>query len=172
MGKRISTFNGKKADDILEKFSKLRVSLSPYNKSILNIVQGSQWPSELDKDQAITREAWDDTNHTFLSPFFSIVWRFEGKTREEGIGHGQDTWVSLPDNFVCYSCEAIRAAHLEMETVKMRADEALDNFSTRRTGARTASTPSRPRRASRTASARTSSCNTFHQITTESFRPL
>ena len=50
--KQISKFDGKNVDDFLEWCSKLRVSLSLYSKSIFEIVQGSQRPSDLDNDQA------------------------------------------------------------------------------------------------------------------------
>ena len=40
--KQVSKFNGKNADDFLEWYSKLRVSLSLYSKPIVETVQGSQ----------------------------------------------------------------------------------------------------------------------------------
>ena len=90
--KEVSKFDGKNADDVLERSSKLCVSLSLYSKPIFEIVQGSQWPSSLDNDQVTARESWDDTNHNLFSilffmtsgPAFSVVRRFEGKTREDG----------------------------------------------------------------------------------------
>ena len=107
MVKQVYNFDGKKADDFLERYSKLRVSLSLYNKSTFNIVQGSQRPSESDNDQAIAREACDDANHnvyiifyfTTSSPTFSVVRRSEGKTRGEGVGHGQYAWIVLCEKF-------------------------------------------------------------------------
>ena len=98
--KQVSKFGSKNADDFLEWSSKLRVSLSLYSKSIFEIVQGSQRPSGLDNDQVTARESWDDANNNLLSilflttsgPAFSVVRRFEGKTREDGVGHGQDAW--------------------------------------------------------------------------------
>ena len=84
---QISNFDGKNADGFLEWLSKLRVSLSIYSKPIFEIVQGSEWPSDLDNDQAPSREDWDDANHNLLSilnfttswPAFSAVRRFETK---------------------------------------------------------------------------------------------
>ena len=58
--KPVSKFEGKNADDFLEWSSKLRVSFSLYSKPIFEIVQGSQRPSDLDNDQVIAREGWDD----------------------------------------------------------------------------------------------------------------
>ena len=69
---------------------------------------------------------------------FSVVRTFEEKTRKEGVGHGQDVWAAVHERIDGCSREALRAAHLEMETVKMRSDEGLMTFSTRRTGASTA----------------------------------
>ena len=71
-------------------------SLSLYSKPIFEIVQGLQRPSDLDNDQATAREGWDDANHNLFSilfftisdPAFSVVRRFEGRTREDGVGHG------------------------------------------------------------------------------------
>ena len=61
-------------------------------------------------------------------PAFSVVRRFEGKIREDGVGHGQDAWAALRDKFDGCSREALRAAHREIETVKMQSDEDPDDF--------------------------------------------
>ena len=82
------------------------------------------------------REGWDDANHnlfnimyfTISGPAFSVVRRFEGKTREDGVGHGQDAWAALRETFDGCSREALRAAHRELETVNMRSDEGPDDF--------------------------------------------
>ena len=98
--KQVSKFDGKNADDFLEWSSKLRVSLSLFSKPIFEIVQGSQRPSGLGNDQVTARESSDDTNHNLFSillcttfgPAFSAVRTFEEKSREDGVGHGQDAW--------------------------------------------------------------------------------
>ena len=90
----------------------------------------------LDSDQATAREGWDDVNHNLFSilyftksgPAFFVVQRFEGKTQEGGVGHGQNAWTALREKFDGCSREALRAAHREMETVKMRSDENPDDF--------------------------------------------
>ena len=84
----------------------------------------------------VARESWDDANHNLFSilffmtsgPAFSVVRRFEGKTREEGVGHGQDAWGALRNKLDGCSREALRAAHRELETVKIRSDEDPDDF--------------------------------------------
>ena len=53
---------------------------------------------------------------------------FEGKTREDGLGHRQDAWAVLREKFDDCSREAVLAAHLEIETVKVRSDEDPDYF--------------------------------------------
>ena len=134
--KQVSKFDGKNADDFLEWSSKLRASLSLYRKPIFEIVQGSQRPSGLDNDQVTAREGWDDANHTLFSILFlttsglafSVLRRFEGKTREDGVGHGQDAWGALHEKFDGCSREALRAAHRELKTVKMRSGEDPDDF--------------------------------------------
>ena len=128
-------FDGKSAD-FLEWSSKLRASLSLYSKPIFEIVQESQRPSGLENDQVTAREGWDDANYNLFSilyfttsgPAFSAVRRFEGKTREDGVGHGQDAWAALRDRFDGCSREALRAAHRELETMKMWLDEDPDDF--------------------------------------------
>ena len=133
--KQVSKFDGK-ADDFLEWSSKLRASLSLYSKPIFEIVQGSQRPSDLNNDQATAREGWDDVNHNLFSilffttsgPAFSVVRRFEGRTRKGGVGHGNDTWEALREKFDGCSREALRAAHQEIQTVKMRSGEDPDSF--------------------------------------------
>ena len=82
------------------------------------------------------REGWDDANHNLFSilyfttfgPAFSVVRRFEGKTRESGVVHGQDAWAALREKFDGCSREALRAAHRGLETVNMRSDEDPDGF--------------------------------------------
>ena len=82
------------------------------------------------------REGWDDANHnlfgilyfTTFGPAFSVVRRFEGKTREDRVGHGQDVWAALREKFDGCSREALRAAHREMETVKMPSDKDSYDF--------------------------------------------
>ena len=111
-------------------------SASLYSKPIFEIAQGSQRPSGLGNDQVTTREGWEDENHnlfsilffTTSSPAFSVVRRFEARTREDGVGHGQDAWTALREKFDGCSREALRAAHRELETVKMRSDEDPDDF--------------------------------------------
>ena len=134
--KQVSKFDGKNPGDFLEWFSKLRVSLSLYSKPIFESVQGSQRPSGLDNDQVTARESWDGANHNLFNilyfttsgPAFSVVRRFEGKTREDGVGRGQVAQEALLEKFDGCSREALRAAHRELETVKMRPDEDPDDF--------------------------------------------
>ena len=54
--------------------------------------------------------------------------RFEGKTREDGVGHGQDARGALRETFDGCSREALRAAQRELETARMRPDEDPDDF--------------------------------------------
>ena len=134
--KQVSKFDGKHADDILEWSSKLRVSLSLYSKPIFEIVQRPQRPSGLDNNQVAAREGWDNANHNVFSilyfttsgPVFSVVRRFEGKTREDGVGHGHDVWAALREKFDGFSRVALRAAYRKWERVKMRSDKDPDDF--------------------------------------------
>ena len=134
--RQVSNFDGKNADDFLEWSSKLRVGLSLYSKPIFEIVQGSQRPSGLDNDQVTACEGWHGANHNLFSilyfttsgPAFSVVRRLERKARENGVGHGKDAWAALRETFDDYSREALRAAHRELETVKIRSDEDPDDF--------------------------------------------
>ena len=83
-----------------------------------------------------TRESWDNPNNSSFSilffttsgPAFSVGRRFEGKTREDGVGYGQDAWGALREKFDDCSCEAWLAAHPDLETVKMRSDKDPDDF--------------------------------------------
>ena len=134
--KQVSKFDGKNADDFQEWSSKLRVGLSLDSKLIFEIVQGSQRPSDLNNDQVAAREGWDDANRNLFSilfftksgPAFSVVRRFERKTREDGVGYGQDAWGALREKFDSCSREALRAARRELETMKMRSDDDPDDF--------------------------------------------
>ena len=55
--KQISKFDGNKADDFLEWSSKLRASLSIYNRAIFNIMQRQERPSVTDDGEATSRAA-------------------------------------------------------------------------------------------------------------------
>ena len=61
-------------------------------------------------------------------PAFSVVRRFEGKIRDDGVGHGQDAWAALSEKFDGCSREVLGAAHREMQTVKRRSDEDPDDI--------------------------------------------
>ena len=52
--KQITKFDGKRADEFLKWDSKLRSNLSVY-KTIFNVLQGQERPSEFDADQETTR---------------------------------------------------------------------------------------------------------------------
>ena len=90
----------------------------------------------MDNDQATAREGWDDATHDLFSilyfttsgPDFSVVRRFEGNIREDGVGHRQDVWTALREKFDGYSREALQAAPREMETFKTRSNEDPDDF--------------------------------------------
>ena len=91
--KQISKFDGRKGGDFLEWSSKLRASLSIYNKAIFNIFQGQERPPETDDGQAIARSAWGAVNHDLFSVLFVstggsafVVLRFEGTIPEYGAG--------------------------------------------------------------------------------------
>ena len=134
--KQVSNFDGKNDDEVLERSSKLRVSLSLYSKSIFELVQGLQGPSYLYNDQASARKGLDDANNNLYSilhfttstPAFSVVRRFEGKTQENGVEHRQDAWAALREEFDDCSREALRAEHREMETVEMQSNEDPNVF--------------------------------------------
>ena len=131
----IMKFDSKNVEDFLEWCSELRVSLSFYSKLIFEIVQGSEWSSDLDGDQATARKSWDDANNDLYGilyvitpgPAFSVI-RFEVKTLEDGIRHGQGAWAALRKKFDGCLRETLRETHREIEMVKMRLDEDPDDF--------------------------------------------
>ena len=69
--KQITEFDGRRADDFLEWDFKLCASLSVYNKTISNVLQGQKRPSELDADQETMRATWDAANQDLYSMLFS-----------------------------------------------------------------------------------------------------
>ncbi|CAM9247480.1 unnamed protein product [Ascophyllum nodosum] len=177
--KQVSKFDGKDADDFREWSSKLRVSLSLYSKPIFKIVRRSQRPSDLDNDQATAREGRDDVNHNLFSilyfitsgPAFSVVQRFEGKTQENGVGHGQDSWTALHKKFDDYSREALRAAHREIKTVKMRSDKDPDDCFYKKDWCRDRLHSVTPKEGRSDRQYEDIICSAFHQSTTGSTRP-
>ena len=101
--KQITKFDGRRADDFLEWGFKLRASLSVYNKTISNALQGQERPSEFDADQETICATWDAANQDLYSMLFltttgsafSMVRRFQGKTPAEGEGYGLQAWAVL-----------------------------------------------------------------------------
>ena len=85
----------------------------------------------MDNDQATAREGWEDANHNLFSilyftisgPAFFVVLKFKGKTKEDKVGHGQDAGAALREKSDGCLREALRAAHREMEMVKIWSDE-------------------------------------------------
>ena len=67
--KQITKFDGRRADEFLEWDSKLRTSLSVYNKTIFNVLQGQERPSEFDADQETTWATWDVANQDLHACF-------------------------------------------------------------------------------------------------------
>ena len=128
---QISKFNGKKAGDFLKWSSKLRASLSIYNRAIINILQGQKRPSETGDSQATARAAWDVANQDLFSMLlfstgdsaFYVVRRFEGTTVKDRAGHGQQTWAALREKFKGGLGKAIRAEHSKMNNTRMRSDQ-------------------------------------------------
>ena len=135
-----------------------------------------QRSSDVDNDPATARRGWDDPNHnlysilyfTTSSSAFSVVRRFEEKTREDGVGHGQDVWAALREKFDGCSREALRAPHREIEKVKMRPDEDPDDFLYKKNRCRDRLNSVTPKEAPSDSQYEASSCNAFYQSTTKS----
>ena len=134
--KQISKFDGRKGGDFLEWSSKLRASLSIYNRTIFNIMQGQECASVTDHSQATTHAAWDATNQDLFSIlFFStggsaffVVRRFGSTTLEDEAGHGQQAWAALREKFRGSSRKAIRAEHVKMNNTLMRSGQDPDEY--------------------------------------------
>ena len=101
--KQITKSDSRKADEFLERDSKLRTSLSVYNNIIFNLLQGQERPSKFDTDQETTRAICDAVSQDLYSVLFffttagsgsSVVQRFQGKTPAEVAGHGQQVWAA------------------------------------------------------------------------------
>ena len=71
--KQVSKLDGSDTDDFLEWSSKSRVSFSLYNKLTFKIVQGSQWPSRLDNDQATARDVFLRKQITICAASFTSL---------------------------------------------------------------------------------------------------
>ena len=129
--KKITKFDGRRADEFLQWDSKLRASLSVDNKTIFNVLPVQELPSKFDADQKPTRTTWVAANQDLYSflffttagSAFSVVWRFQGKTPAEGAGHGQQAWAALREKFDECSRAAIRAEHIRMTSTRMRPDQ-------------------------------------------------
>ena len=71
--KQITKFDGRRADEFLEWDSKLCASLSVYNKTIFNVLQWQERPSEVDANLETTRATWDAANQDLYSVLFSTT---------------------------------------------------------------------------------------------------
>ena len=134
--KQIINFDGRRADEFLEWNSKLRASLSVYNKKFFNVLQAQERPSEFDADQETTRATWDTANQDMYDVFFLItagsaffvVCRFQGKTPAEGAGHGLQAWSAFREKFDGCLRAAIRAEHIRMTSTRMRPGQYPDDY--------------------------------------------
>ena len=134
--KQLTKFDCRRADEFLERDSKLRANLSVYNKTTFNVLQRQERPSEFDADQETTRATWDAANQdpysviffTTAGSAFSVVRRFQGKTPPEGAGYGQQAWAALREKFDGCSRAAIRAEHIRMTSTRMRPGQDPDDY--------------------------------------------
>ena len=116
--------------------SKLRASLSVYNKTTFNVLQGQERPSEFDADQETIRADWGAANQDLYSVLFfitagsvfSVVRKFQGKTPAEEAGHGQQAWATLRKEFDGCSRATIRAKHIRMTSTPMRPDQDPEDY--------------------------------------------
>ena len=67
--KQITKFDGRRVDESLEWDSKLRASFNVY-KTIFNVLQGQERPSEFNVNQETTRSTWDAANQDLYSVLF------------------------------------------------------------------------------------------------------
>ena len=68
--KQVTKVDGRKADEFLEWDPKLCARLRVYNKTIFNVFQEQERPSEFDADQETTRMTWDAANQNLYSVLF------------------------------------------------------------------------------------------------------
>ena len=68
--KKVTKFDGRRADKVLGWNSKVLASRSVYNKTISNVLQGIERSSEFDADQKTTRATWDAANQDLYSALF------------------------------------------------------------------------------------------------------
>ena len=133
--KEITMFDGRRANEFQEWNFKLCASLSVYNKTTFNVLQGQERPSEFDADQETTRAIWDTANKDLYSVLFfttaglafSVVRRFQGKTPTEGEGHGQRRGQPFREKFGGCLRAAIRVEHIRKRSTRMRPSQDPDN---------------------------------------------
>ena len=134
--KQITKFDGRRADEFLEWGSKVCASFSLYNKTVFNVVQGHEWPSELYTDQETTCATWEAANQDLYSVLFFaaagstffVVRKFQGKPPAEGAGHGHQAWPGLHEKFDRCSRAAIQAEHIRMASTRMRPGQDPDDY--------------------------------------------
>ena len=68
--KQITKFDGRRVGEFLEWNSKLRASLSMYNKEVINVLQGQERRSEFDAGQETSRVTWDAENQDLYRVLF------------------------------------------------------------------------------------------------------
>ena len=107
--KQISTFDGKKADDFLERSFKLRANLSIYTRAIFDFIQRQERPSVTDESQATARAAWDAVNQ---DPFSILL-----------LSMGGSAFF-----FVRRLREGIRAEHVKMNNTPILREQDPDEY--------------------------------------------
>ena len=60
--KKITKFDGRRADEFLECNSKLRACLGVHSKTIFNVLKVQERSPEFDADQTTTRATWDSAS--------------------------------------------------------------------------------------------------------------
>ena len=127
-------FDGKDKVNCLDYKDKLRAVLSFHRQSVAAILQGDPKPPAAQNSTAVA--AWERANENLFSILFfttersanNVVKKHTGKTREDGVGNGQEAWNALEEKYNSHTKEAKRAYHEKLHSTKMKSGDDPDGF--------------------------------------------
>ena len=129
--KQRSNIDGQTADDFLAWSSKLRASLSIYNRAYLTSCWGKSDRRRPTTARPLPVRRGMPPNRIYSSTggsAFFVMRNFEGNAIEGEAGHGQQAWAALREKFKGSSREAIRTEHSKMNDTRMRSDQDPDEY--------------------------------------------
>ena len=133
MAKALPRYDGKDKHAYRDWKARVKVYLSMSAPGIYNIIQGQEMPNPTSGGNL---ENWRRNHVNLYSVLFlstsgganTVVRRFEGKTPEDGLGHGQESWLALEEKYDAISNAGRQELYERLSKTKMKHGQDPDEL--------------------------------------------